>query len=50
MTEMEAMIFSFTFGDGWEHPWNAIVAVIAAITVARYIAAWHRIREREVLA
>ena len=30
--------------------WNAIVAVIAAITVARYIAAWHRIREREVLA
>jgi len=31
-------------------PWNAIVAVIAAITVARYIAAWHRIREHEVLA
>ena len=48
MTEMEAMIFSFTFGD--DCPWNAIVAVIAAITVARYIAAWHRIREREVLA
>ena len=44
------MIFSFTFGDDWERPWNAILAVIAAITVARYIAAWHRIREREVLA
>ena len=50
MTEMEAMIFSFTFDDDWERPWNAIVAVIAAITVARYIAAWHRIREHEVLA
>jgi signal transduction histidine kinase len=45
------MIVTFTFGDDWERPWNAIVAVIAAITVARYIAAWHRIRERsEVLA
>jgi signal transduction histidine kinase len=44
------MIVSFTFGDDWERPWNAIVAVIAAITVARYIAAWHRVRERgEVL-
>ena len=49
MKEMEAMIVSFTFGDDWERPWNAIVAVIAAITVARY-AAWHRVRERgEVL-
>jgi len=45
-----SMIVSFTFGDDWERPWNAIVAVIAAITVARYIAAWHRVRERgEVL-
>ena len=44
------MIVSFTFGDDWERPWNAIVAVIAAITVARYTAAWHRVRERgEVL-
>ena len=50
MKEMEAMIVSFTFGDDWERPWNAIVAVIAAITVARYAAAWHRVRERgEVL-
>jgi signal transduction histidine kinase len=44
------MLLSFTFGDDWERPWNAIVAVLAAITVARYIAAWHRIRGREVLA
>ncbi len=45
------MVVSFTFGDDWERPWNAIVAVIAAITVARNIAAWHRVRERgEVLA
>ena len=45
------MLVSFTFGDDWERPWNAIVAVIAAITVARYVAAWYRVRERvEALA
>ena len=45
------MMVSFTFGDDWERPWNAIVAVIAAITVARYVAAWHRVRRsNEVMA
>jgi signal transduction histidine kinase len=41
------MIVSFTTGDDWERPWNAIVAVIAAITVARHVAAWYRVRERK---
>jgi signal transduction histidine kinase len=45
------MMVSFTFGDDWERPWNAIVAAIAAITVARYLAAWYRVRHRiEVMA
>ena len=44
------MVVSFTFGQDWERPWNAVVALIAAITVARYISAWHRVRDRaEVL-
>jgi signal transduction histidine kinase len=42
------MLVSFTFGDDWERPWNAIAATVAAITVARYIAAWHRVRFRSV--
>ena len=45
------MIVSFTFGREWERPWNAVVAVIAAITVARYLAAWYAYRDRmEVMA
>ena len=47
---LTAMTFSMTFGDDWERPWNAVVAAIAAITVARYAAAWYRVRHREVLA
>jgi signal transduction histidine kinase len=41
------MAVSFTFGRSWERPYNAIVAAIAAITVARYVAAWWRTRGRE---
>jgi signal transduction histidine kinase len=45
------MLFSFALGDDWERPWNAIVAAIAAITVARYTAAWYRVRNRvEIMA
>jgi signal transduction histidine kinase len=45
------MIVSLVYGDDWERPWNAIVATIAAITVARYIAAWYRVRDRvEIMA
>jgi len=40
------MLISFSFGDDWERPWNAVVAAIAAITVARYITAWYRVRPR----
>ena len=38
---------SFAFGNHWERPWKGIFALIAAITAARYTAAWHRVRERE---
>ena len=47
---LTAMTFSMTFGDDWERPWNAVVAAIAAITVARHVAAWYRVRHREALA
>jgi signal transduction histidine kinase len=40
------MASSFAFGQSWERPWNAVVAVIAAVTVARYAAAWRRVRGR----
>jgi signal transduction histidine kinase len=40
------MVVSLTIGDDWERPWNAILAAIAAITVARYAAAWYRVRHR----
>jgi signal transduction histidine kinase len=40
------MIVSSIYGDAWEQPWNAIVATIAAITVARYMTAWYRVRDR----
>ena len=43
---LAVMSASFTFGRQWERPWNAIFAVIAAITVARYATAWHRVRAR----
>ena len=40
------MLVSLTFGDRWERPWNAIVAAVAAVTAARFVAAWHRVRSR----
>lgn len=40
------MAFNLTFGDSWEKPWSAMIAAIAAVTVARYAAAWHRARGR----
>jgi len=40
------MAFNFTFGDRWEWPWSAIIAWIALITAARYVAAWWRTRGR----
>ena len=43
---LAVMIASFAVGSPWERPWKAIFAVIAAITVARYAAAWHRVRAR----
>ena len=44
------MIVSLIFGDSWERPWNTLIAAIAAVTVARYMAAWYRVRHREAIA
>jgi len=38
------MALSFTLGSHWERPWEAIFALIAAVTTARYAAAWRRVR------
>ena len=46
---LTVMAFNLTFGDDWERPWSAVVAAIAAVTVARYAAAWHRVRHREAM-
>jgi hypothetical protein len=40
------MALSFTLGSHWERPWEAIFALIAAVTTARYAAAWRRVRSR----
>jgi signal transduction histidine kinase len=47
---LTVMAVNLTFGDDWERPWSAVVAAIAAITVARYAAAWYRVRHREAIA
>jgi signal transduction histidine kinase len=44
------MALSFTIGSHWERPWKAIFALIAAITAARYAAAWHRVRTGTAVA
>jgi hypothetical protein len=44
------MAVSITVGRSWESPWNAIVAAIAIVTVARYAAAWRRVRGRVEVA
>lgn len=38
--------FNSAYGDRWEQPWSAIVAWLALVTVARYVAAWWRTRGR----
>ena len=40
------MAASFELGPGWHRPWNAFGAAIAAVTVARYVAASWRVRGR----
>jgi signal transduction histidine kinase len=40
------MALSVTLGSHWERPWEAIFALIAAVSAARYAAAWRRVRAR----
>lgn len=40
------MALNLTYGDRWEQPWSAIIAAIALVTAARYLAAWWRTRGR----
>jgi hypothetical protein len=44
------MALSFKFGSHWERPWEAIFALIAAISAARYAAAWRRVSARSEAA
>jgi signal transduction histidine kinase len=38
------MLVDISAGPGWDRPFNAIIAAIASVTVARYVAAWWRTR------
>jgi signal transduction histidine kinase len=41
-----ATITSATFENGWDRPWHVVLSLIVAITVARYVVAWSRVRHR----
>lgn len=40
------MLMSAIYGDAWERPWNIVIALVSGVTVARYVVAWSRVRQR----
>jgi signal transduction histidine kinase len=41
------MMLNASFGDNWERPWSTLVAAVAAVTSARFLAAWYRVHSSD---